>query len=71
MFKLLVSYDCGVIYKEDQVVDDVSLLDERCKELDGRRLRWVVEDETGNPVRVCRIHAGILAAFGDGPEGRS
>lgn len=61
MFKLMVSYDCGGSYREERTVDDSALLDKRCEELDERRLRWIVEDEEGNIVRVCQIHARTIA----------
>lgn len=61
MFKLKVSYDCGMTCREEQTVERVDSLDNRCKKLDEQGYRWIVQDEQDRIVRVCKIHTDTLA----------
>ena len=59
-YTLEVSYNCGGSYNVDMVSDDLDDFKKRCKELDLQGLRWALEDENGESVGICHIHAGIV-----------
>ena len=62
MYTLEVSYNCGMSYVDDCTAATLEELDDRCRELDSKLLRWSIHDGNGNLTRsrICALHAGIL-----------
>lgn len=59
MYKLMVSYDCGIHYEcagESENLDDFQA---KTDEFDKQYLRWVIEDD-GELQEVSAIHKNIV-----------
>ena len=57
--KLMVSRDAGSSYSQ-QATGELDVLLQQGKKLDDEMLRWVIEDDTGEQVKVCKIFHDIL-----------
>jgi hypothetical protein len=61
MYKLMVSWDCGISYECEKKSDNINDFKERTIELDNQMLRWSIEDNKNNLVGIpCKIHQEII-----------
>lgn len=60
VYKLLVSYDCGMNYDSEMVSENVDDFKERCKECDENMLRWCIESAEGEILDFSEIHKKII-----------
>ena len=60
IYKLMVSYDCGMNYHKEMVSENIDDFKERCDECDKDWLRWCIESESGELLDVGAIHKKIL-----------
>lgn len=64
MYKLMVSWDCGMSYQCEKKSDNINDFKERTVKLNRQMLRWTIEDEQGNLTGdICKIHGEIIATL--------
>jgi len=63
MFKLFVSYDCGINYDLVQESEKIEDFDSKIKEFDENWLRWYIEDEKSELKNVSKIHKEIITSL--------
>lgn len=60
MYKLMVSYDCGMHYTCKGKAETPEELHSKTQEFDNQGLRWVIENENGEIEDVSLIHRNII-----------
>ena len=59
MYKLYVSYSCGISYEISHESDKIEELIEIGKRYDEDMLRWIIKDEKEKLVELSKIHKHI------------
>lgn len=59
-FALFVSYDLGVVFAEHKKASSLEELEKDCKCFDSNWIRWYINDEKNETVKICAIYQNLL-----------